>query len=398
MIGAAFLGCCCGRGAIAVSLFAADIYPTLTAPFWLRDVPVRVGGDHDGFRHGRLQHVDFVRRHPADFRLDRLRLRRVYGRRHQRSTAWCWREDDAHAPAAATASTPSSASASTASFRRTRPCAVMIFIVTYLMFYSPARSSARCSASILTTSFTGAVASMGNVGPGFGRSARWITLLGDAPRRSGFNSLLCCWGVWRFCGLIQNFFIKWWRVAKRYVSQDSHIRAGCGFPDRRRVPRRGKPEVEARIAGAGETPSTYRCSTRVTQLQIRGDSIVNAVERMRQQRARTRASGSSIRRRFCSSKAGFRNPQCQGTPDRPSQHHRAGVGAGSLNGGAATRRLLKSPAEAVPRLAEGPQSGGQPLFPRTPPGGGLCGLRDAQRQENAGPWTMSTAISPTMAR
>ena len=36
---------------IAVSLYAADLYPTLTASFRYAIFPVRVGGDHHGIRH-----------------------------------------------------------------------------------------------------------------------------------------------------------------------------------------------------------------------------------------------------------------------------------------------------------------------------------------------------------
>ena len=75
---------------IAVSLYAADIYPAFTS----------------AFRHGLFQFVsvDFVRGHPADFRLDRVCLRRIYGGRYQDQPAGAGHEDDAHAAAAAAAS------------------------------------------------------------------------------------------------------------------------------------------------------------------------------------------------------------------------------------------------------------------------------------------------------
>ena len=61
-----------------------------------------------------------------------------------------------------------------------------------------------------------------------------------------------------------------------------------------------QPEVEARIAGLEGNAEYMSLLREDAQLQIREDSIVNAGSC-----ARTRASGSSIRRRFCSSKAGF---------------------------------------------------------------------------------------------
>ena len=57
----------------------------------------------------------------------------------------------------------------------------------------------------LTTSFTGAVASMGNVGPGFGE----VGAMPAAFKVS--NSLLMLLGRLEIFGLIQIFFIKWWR-------------------------------------------------------------------------------------------------------------------------------------------------------------------------------------------
>ena len=61
----------------------------------------------------------------------------------------------------------------------------------------------------LATSF-GAVASMGNVGPGFERSVRWTTSAMPAAFKVS-NSLLMLLGRLEIFGLIQIFFIKWWR-------------------------------------------------------------------------------------------------------------------------------------------------------------------------------------------
>ena len=63
-----------------------------------------------------------------------------------------------------------------------------------------------------------------------------------------------------------------------------------------------QPEVEARIAGLEGNAEYMSLLREDAQLQIREDSIVSACAGSC---ARTRASGSSIRRRFCSSKAGF---------------------------------------------------------------------------------------------
>ena len=89
---------------IAVSLYAADIYPAFTS----------------AFRHGLFQFVSVVTTTgfaTADsnqwtsfavilliFRLDRVCLRRIYGGRYQDQPAGAGHEDDAHAAAAAAAS------------------------------------------------------------------------------------------------------------------------------------------------------------------------------------------------------------------------------------------------------------------------------------------------------
>ena len=76
-------------------------------------------------------------------------------------------------------------------------------------------------------------------------------------------------------------------------------------------------------------------------------------------------------------KPDIRNPQCQGPPDRPYQHHRAGVGArqperrGVAAGGACRGKSCGGDS----RFAQGAQSGQQPLFPGAASGGRLCRAR-----------------------
>ena len=64
--------------------------------------------------------------------------------------------------------------------------------------------------------------------------------------------------------------------------------------------------VEARIAGLESNEEYMSLLREDAQLQMREDSIVNAVERARRQREMSRITyTSSIRRIFCSSKAGY---------------------------------------------------------------------------------------------
>lgn len=88
---------------------------------------------------------------------------------------------------------------------------VMIFIVTYLMLILLGTVWGTMLGLDLMTSFSGAVASMGNVGPGFGEvgSMDNYSALPVAFKLS--NSLLMLLGRLEIFGLIQLFFIKWWR-------------------------------------------------------------------------------------------------------------------------------------------------------------------------------------------
>ncbi|WP_418983745.1 TrkH family potassium uptake protein [Alistipes sp.] len=88
---------------------------------------------------------------------------------------------------------------------------VMIFIVTYLMLILAGTVFGTMLGIDLMTSFSGAVASIGNVGPGFGEvgSMDNYSALPAAFKLS--NSLLMLLGRLEIFGLIQLFFIKWWR-------------------------------------------------------------------------------------------------------------------------------------------------------------------------------------------
>lgn len=88
---------------------------------------------------------------------------------------------------------------------------VMTFIVIYMVFiFIGTLFSTLCGVD-LTTSFTSAVSSMGNVGPGFGDvgSMSNYSTLPSAVKLS--NTLLMLLGRLEIFGLIQLFFIKWWR-------------------------------------------------------------------------------------------------------------------------------------------------------------------------------------------
>ena len=88
---------------------------------------------------------------------------------------------------------------------------VMIFIVTYLMFILAGTVFGTMLGVDLTTSFSGAVASMGNVGPGFGEVGSMDNFSAMPAAFKVSNSLLMLLGRLEIFGLIQIFFIRWWR-------------------------------------------------------------------------------------------------------------------------------------------------------------------------------------------
>jgi len=88
---------------------------------------------------------------------------------------------------------------------------VPVFIVTYLLLILIGTVFGTMLDVDLMTGFSGSVASMGNVGPGFGAvgSMSNFSALPAAFKLS--NSLLMLFGRLEIFGLIQLFFIKWWR-------------------------------------------------------------------------------------------------------------------------------------------------------------------------------------------
>lgn len=88
---------------------------------------------------------------------------------------------------------------------------VMVFIVTYMMLVLAGTIFGTMLGVDLTTSFTGSVASMGNVGPGFGEVGS-MDNFSTLPAAFKFsNTLLMLLGRLEIFGLIQIFFIKWWK-------------------------------------------------------------------------------------------------------------------------------------------------------------------------------------------
>lgn len=87
----------------------------------------------------------------------------------------------------------------------------MIFIVTYMLLMLLGTLINTLFGTDLLTGFSSAVACMGNVGPGFGQVGSMDTYA-ELPFMVKFsNSLLMLFGRLEIFGLIQLFFIKWWR-------------------------------------------------------------------------------------------------------------------------------------------------------------------------------------------
>lgn len=88
---------------------------------------------------------------------------------------------------------------------------VMIFIVTYLILILMGTIVGTVFGIDLMTSFSAAVASIGNVGPGFGEIGSMDNYSALPAAFKLTNSLLMLLGRLEIFGLIQLFFIKWWR-------------------------------------------------------------------------------------------------------------------------------------------------------------------------------------------
>lgn len=89
--------------------------------------------------------------------------------------------------------------------------AVMIYIVAYLMFILAGTVFGTLFGVDLMTSFSGSVASIGNVGPGFGQVGSMDNFSALPAGFKVCNSLLMLLGRLEIFGLIQFFLIKWWR-------------------------------------------------------------------------------------------------------------------------------------------------------------------------------------------
>lgn len=88
---------------------------------------------------------------------------------------------------------------------------ITIFIVAYLMLIFAGTLFGTVIGVDLMTSFSGAVASIGNVGPGFGDVGSMGNFAGEPAAFKFSNSLLMLLGRLELFGLIQFLFIKWWR-------------------------------------------------------------------------------------------------------------------------------------------------------------------------------------------
>lgn len=88
---------------------------------------------------------------------------------------------------------------------------VTIFIVTYLILILIGTLFGTMLGIDLMTSFSGAIASIGNVGPGFGAVGSMDNFSQLPALFKLADSLLMLFGRLEIFGLIQLFFMKWWR-------------------------------------------------------------------------------------------------------------------------------------------------------------------------------------------
>lgn len=88
---------------------------------------------------------------------------------------------------------------------------VMVFVVAYVMLILIGALLGTLFGLDLTTAFTGAVACMGNVGPGFGEIGSMNNFAAMPTVMKGVDALLMLFGRLEIFGLIQLFSMKWWR-------------------------------------------------------------------------------------------------------------------------------------------------------------------------------------------
>lgn len=87
----------------------------------------------------------------------------------------------------------------------------MIFIITYFMLMLLGTLINTLFGADLLTGFTSAVACMGNVGPGFGEVGSMNNFAAQPAVLKFSSTLLMLFGRLEIFGLVQLFFIKWWR-------------------------------------------------------------------------------------------------------------------------------------------------------------------------------------------
>lgn len=88
---------------------------------------------------------------------------------------------------------------------------VMVFVVAYMMLVLLGSLVGTLFGLDLTTAFSSAVASVGNVGPGFGEVGSMDNYATIPTVLKAFDTLLMLFGRLEIFGLIQFFFMKWWK-------------------------------------------------------------------------------------------------------------------------------------------------------------------------------------------
>ena len=88
---------------------------------------------------------------------------------------------------------------------------VAVFIVTYMLLVLVGTIFGTMLNLDLTTSLSASIASMGNVGPGFGMVGSMDNFAAVPTAFKLSNTMLMLFGRLEIFGLIQLFFIKWWR-------------------------------------------------------------------------------------------------------------------------------------------------------------------------------------------
>ena len=88
---------------------------------------------------------------------------------------------------------------------------VMVFIVAYLLLILCGALAGTMFGLDMTTALSGAVACVGNIGPGFGEVGSMDNFASMPAVIKGLDSLLMLFGRLEIFGLIQLFFIKWWK-------------------------------------------------------------------------------------------------------------------------------------------------------------------------------------------